>query len=712
MTHGRRTGLRWGIILAVLPALLTSGCLVGGDSGLPSKQPTTAPTSAPVASPSSRASGRWSCWAGSPSFGPRAATPKALWFSDWFGGSIWRYDLQTRKTEVFSMLDGLPLEQGLLERMVTASSEQCAIMIRRNYSKGFVFLWGPENGWRALPLLPQGNYVRDIAFDLNGRLLALHAVHDGCAISRFDDGKWVHISTAPDSDALVPLADGVVVTKLGRGQEMSATFVPSAAPDKAKSAKLSRVNCGHFLYYHLGGKTLCLPTNTGQRIMGANEGFELTPEGFRKCLTGRFLGFDLKAGGFLTCKVLEATDDHILVKPDIPDAPEIRLSFDSCRRFHPFRDPMGHIWVGDKRWDGREWRTIAGGWSFPGPVYRANERDYARLSDDGSRWSLVNPDIPWGAFIRNSADSTYWTTTSYSGKGKLRLIRVTGGKREVVRSIPFAAYSGTPSCRTSDGDWWWGCYGQRGIVRLTAKGTKEYPSKVHRLILSPRGHLWCNTEGNEYTRYDPGRDAFIPDKPWDDFSFDFGKWKLSYIPSINGSALWRKTDAGWAPFRMPFSPNNVQVRCNPVYRDRLLVSAGDIGVLEYNAMLRQWARLTDTFYRASFDERGRRILAGNGVLVYDGDPWTAFKPDADDEPVFQRLLKQMDDDEWKVRDEATRAMAKDIHKFLNRIVEAADDRSLSLEVRARLKTILPAEGTCLPAPPALFRTMHPVLPPP
>ena len=705
-----QTGLQLAVAAALVPVLAAFGGVHGGEPALTRGHAQAASPNRPLASLGLRPSGKWSHWGASPSAPPRAATPKALWFG--WDGPIWRYDMRTEAVEVFTALDGLPLaEGGSLERVVAAADERCAVMIRRDCSKPMVFHWAPGSPWRALPLLGQGNYVRDIAFDPNGRLLALHAVSGGCAISRFGDGKWARIGTAPDSSALVPLPDGYVVTSLGGQQEMTATFVPSAVPGKVKSAKLSGANRDHFLYHRFGDKTLCLPVATLGRIMGDDRGYELTHEGFQERLAGHYIGFDLKAGGFLTCDVLETTGEYILVKPDVADAPRIQLRFDSCWGFSPFRDTRGQLWRGDMRWDGRAWRSMAGKWSFPGPAHRAHERGFARLADDGSGWSRVNPDIPWGAVIYDSEHGTYWTATSYTGSGELRLIRAAGGKREVIRSVSNGSCTGLPSVRTSEGDWW-GCLGGRAIVRLTAKGTREYPSKVYRLCRSPGGRLWCNTEGSEYARYDPNSDSFVRDEPWDDFGFTFGEWRLSYIPDVNGSALWCKADGRWATFHTPFSQNNAQVRCDPVHGDRLLVTVGYVGVLEYNATLRQWARLTENFCRASFDARGRRILSGAGVLVYDGDPWANYKPDPNEERDFAKLLKQMDSERVAVREQASARAAADLERFRDRIEQAANDHSLSLEVRVRLTDILSRADPIRPAPPPLFRAMHPALLPP
>lgn len=601
----------------------------------------------------------------------------------------------------------------MLERVTAAGNEHCAILIRRDYNKGGVFLWRRECGWQALPLLGQGNYIRDIAFDANDQLLALHAVSGGCSVSRFDNGKWVSVCTVPASQTLVPLADGYVVTALGGQQEMTVNYVPFAAPREPVCTKLSDVNRERMLYCRLGGKVLCLPRGTWARIAGYDEGFELTSAGLQKCLAGHCIGFDFKAGTFLNCKILETTDEHLLLRPDIPDAPEIRLPVFSTygSSFRPFRDSGGHLWMDGMRWDGRDWQAIAEKTSFPGGVWRAHERDYAQLSEDGSNWSLLNSDTPLDAFTYDSKERTYWRATSFTEKGALRLIRSTGGKEDVIRTIPYDVFPGWPSCRTSEGDWW-GVDNHHVIFRLTDNGVKQYSPKGLNLFLGPRGQLWCNTEVNDYARYDPRGDTFVPDKPWDDFSLDFGKWKLSYIPLLDGSGLWCKKNGDWAPFLTPFSPHNAKVFSDPVYKDRLLVTVQGIGALEYNATLNQWARFTDSTYRANFDARGRRILSGLYLLVYDGDPWAGFKPDPKEDAAFSRLLKQLDDDGWKVREETIRALAKNFDTFRDRIIDALEDPSLSLEVRTRLKSTLPIAGAAFPAPPDLFRTKYPVLLPP
>jgi hypothetical protein len=142
------------------------------------------------------------------------------------------------------------------------------------------------------------------------------------------------------------------------------------------------------------------------------------------------------------------------------------------------------------------------------------------------------------------------------------------------------------------------------------------------------------------------------------------------------------------------------------------VTVTGVGTLEYNATLDNWVCLTDSSFQfASFDAMGRQLLMYHCLLVYDGDPWANFKPDVDEGPEFARLLTQMDDKNPKVREATTSRMARELYRFRSRIIEATDNPLLSSEVQARLKSILPDPQAFPPAPPPLFRTMHPVLQP-
>lgn len=403
----------------------------------------------------------------------------------------------------------------------------------------------------------------------------------------------------------------------------------------------------------------------------------------------------------------------------MPSPPRVDLRHDTHSRFEPFRDQNGDLWFGRRKWDGREWKQFASGFDLPVSVYSAADGDLARLSDDGRTWSLFDANIPPRALARDAAARTAWQMTSRSGKYELRLIRYYKGGQELLRTVPCESFPGVPRFKTPDGDWWTLNYGVNGstrkVCRLTAKGIREYPTEGYDMILSPAGNVWCRQDA-KFTRYNPATDKFEPGEPWEEFAFTVGKLRLSSFANDNGGILYRRKGEAWVPLLTPFTSTQALVGRNCARGDRILMAAGEIGVLEYDARTDQWARLTDTCTRAAFDHSGRRMLFGFCMMVYDGDPLAGVTPagsdDDDADKEFRRLLKLMDDDRWKVRDEATRKLAENMGRFTRRAVAAAGDESLSLEVRIRLQTILPQGETFPPAPPPLLRTMHPLLTPP
>jgi hypothetical protein len=713
--RGIQPGSRWrglAASLAVLPAVFLAAGSPAQAAAPPASPPAGSPQAEPAATTTSRPAGKWTCWSADRYFGVRAATPKALWLAGWTDAQLWRYDVATRKMQVFSALDGLPLDEGPVVRIVDASDEQCAVLIGRNQSKTGVFLWDPNRGWRSLPPVGAGSYVRDVAFDSRDRVLVLCAEDKGCRVSRFDSNAWQAVSLVGDSTALAPVPGGFVATQVGTGA-VALTYVPDSGPARTTYSRIDPFNRSPFPCFRTGGRTLCMPIGTGDRILGTERGFDLTADGFREAIAGKFIGVDLKAGGFFGSKVLETTEELVRVKPELAGAPVIDLRYDSTSSFQPLGDQNGHLWMGRRRWDGREWKDFAGGFDLASR-YRFDSED-VKLSADGTTWSPASPDLPAGAACYDSNTRTAWMASSRDGNTELQFVRFAGAQHEVLRAVPYDTRLGMPKFQDPNGDWWWhetgsGTLSAGMVCRLTPSGLRRYSG--YEVYLSPRATVWSmGGSGSWGYRYDANSDSFVPGEPWDDFSFDLGAWKLSLICDINNSWLYRKTEEGWSPLRTPFSHFEAKAYGNAVHGDRLLVSVADVGVLEYNATHGQWARLTETNARARFDQRGRRVLWGFGLLVYDGDPWVDLPRDDSDEAAFARLIKQLDDDQFSVREAASKQLAREMARFRQRTRTAVDDPSLSEEVRARLRELLPDEDAPLPAPTALLRRMHPIVPP-
>jgi len=729
-------------ILAVLCAGVSAGAALCsaprgalGAEGLAGAAPASAPAGASATRPagasggaaSSRPGGRWTCWSGHWDIGPRAATPKALWFAGFTGGHIWRYDMAAGRIEVFSALDGLPVDHNPLERLVAGPDERAAFLINGGSGVLRIFIWYPDRGWRAGPQAPEKGYFLDIAFDHDGNLLTLFVKENSCVVLRLEGRQWREMCVVPESRVLVPLAEGVAALGFKDVNSTTVYYVPAGQSQPTITLPAQVSVLGQFNYFRSGDRTLGLPAITFGTLGAHQHGYELGTTGFRECFTGQYIGPDLKAGGFVGCRLIESANDGVAVEPNVPGSPRIKLPYGAESLFCPFRDARGNLWDGRRRWDGQAWKEFTSGFDLPLSVYTTGGGGdkRVRLSADGNSWALMDANVPrprFGGYV--PAEGLAWRATSESGKGELILTRQSEAGREVLRRVPYDKYMGKPQFRTPDGDWWWVAYG-RGekprVRRLTDEGIRDYPGAGYSLYLTPRGQLWWENipggrcpDDNQYARYDPASDSFVADKPWQECAFTLGPLKLSYLPSDNASHLWRETGSGWAPFRTPFSRQGVWVVAGCTHGDRILMTLGEIGVLEYDAARDRWARLTESWNRARFDRLGRRVLYGRSLLVYDGDPFADAAPAEADriEAEFARLLKRMDDDQWKVRDEATRELANNMAKFGRLVVAAADDASLSAEVRARLQSILPPAGTQFfpQPPPDLLRTMHPLAP--
>jgi hypothetical protein len=671
--------------------------------------------------------GKWSCWTGQPSLAaPRCVTPGAIWFAPAKTGHIWRYDRKTGEFQAFSALDGLPLENGIVLRVAAASDERCAILVGGPSWGGVaqpscVFLWQPKNGWAAVPL-PESCYVLDIAFDLKDRFVALGTKQktvDDCEITEFRDGKWQHLCAAASSQALFPVVGGYVVQSCRTPPGMPYyvfTFIPADARDDLTKAKTFNFTClppgwARPSCFFAGGKTfamldreLCEMSCDGPRVVRPNS------KGWLCSVC------DMKAADALVCREAEVSDDCITLRVEADGVPEIKLPRDYFGIVGPFtflRDPDGNYWFGTRRWDGKKWLDFNPPWQFPTqPLYGAG-LDRLQLDADGKTWSIRDPQIPLWAACYDPVKHTAWSSPPWrmAAPKELQLIRQDGTRLEVVRRVPFDQIGGVPQAQSADGDYWLAVESKsdkskREVVRITASGTRRYAYDLQSTWLrrSPNGEiLVVESVGDVVRRYDAKADAFVKDDLLELFAVTVGGRKFAIKP---GSAvLYAKSADGWHQFLSPFSRYPVNAYEGAFHGDCVLMQIDGIGVMEYNAKLDIWIRLVDCggLCFATYDSRGRRIIFGNCVLAYEGDPWASVADDNEDQATFDRLLKQMDDRSYKVREEAAKAMAAAMGKFGKRMSAASNDLSLSAEVRARLKSILQKP------PPALFRTMHPVL---
>jgi hypothetical protein len=279
---------------------------------------------------------------------------------------------------------------------------------------------------------------------------------------------------------------------------------------------------------------------------------------------------------------------------------------------------------------------------------------------------------------------------------------------------------------------WWGPMRKVGapdtffIVRLDKDDkTTLYPcpqgiggGNMPQVQISPAGNVWAWTE-KEDLRYDAATDKFVAAEPWEEFSFKFGPWQLSLAGKVSGNVqgIYRKDDGAWRQLTHPFGKGQALGNPDMIRGDRMLLSVGFMGVLEYDAAADRWALLHENAnVRAFFDPTGRRVLLQNTyALIYDGDPMAPIAPaDQKEAAVFNELLKLMDNSSWKVREKATEDIKKLYPSMPARFKAAAADPRFSLEVRTRIELILEkmvVEKTEAVPLESLFRRMHPVIRP-
>ena len=364
---------------------------------------------------------------------------------------------------------------------------------------------------------------------------------------------------------------------------------------------------------------------------------------------------------------------------------------------------------------GGAWRC----WSDAGLV-RTVAYDPARRA-----WKDVAADM--AAVFRNVYDpatgEAWWSTTA-DGRRVWQLVKLEGNRRRPLRDIPEPNSPGGFKFKDRKGCWW-GAGNTSDSETFFAFRLDANDDKIHRypcprgidggyrpqVQLSPKGSVWIWSE-KTCLRYDEANDKFVEDEPWDDFAFEFGPWRLSMAGPISsyGQAVYRKEDGLWRQMPEPFGEGSLRGAPGMIREDRMLIS-GARGVLEYSAKADRWVLLHEYGgFRAAFTASGQRVLVNRyGVLMYDGDPMVPASREAEQEQkTVSELLKLLDSDSWRVREDATAKLKKLYPNVRDRIAAAAKDPSLSLEVRVRCGLILRDNEGRLPVV-GLFRSMHPLV---
>ncbi|MCP4376315.1 MAG: hypothetical protein GY794_09095 [bacterium] len=674
-----------------------------------------------------KTAGKWYYWGSCYPIERSGYGGQSLWFGA--SGMLWRYDVKTRKVRGFTSLDGLPLTQGGLGAIAVAPDETCVIRVRLGVNK-LLYLWRPKTGWRRLPG-PDKRRIGPVTFDPDSRLYCIGSLGMQTGLFRLDKGAWVKLQDVPACQRMAAIKKGVFLSALGTGGSKGPVYVDAKGGQPiAYDKKWRRIAKS----WHIGDKTFGIFRLPGGRASIC----QITPEKIivtHESKSSGPIGPDLTGKGYLrSVKPAQFRGEIIYGIGSTTDSKITKGFGNRIFSGNTLRDANGHIWCGSNRWDGAAWKTILPPQILGGGISPKNltDRRFFALDDKTMTWRRINGHVP--PAMHNTFDpttQTAWWHRRVDGKEQWQLIKFDGAKRKVLRTVAHigGACSGA-SCKDSAGNYW--DAGRNGnkyyAIRFDPQGkVHTYPSKPGidgglrpQIQCSPKGNAWLwNKDGA--SRYDPKLDKFVIAEPWEDFAFRFGPWRLSMageISSCSGQKIRRFEQGVWKSLSNPFGGGVMWGNRNMIWRDRILLSAQNVGVLEYDAKDDRWAILHESpAFKACFDAKGRRILVNvAGLLMFDGDPLApsgiaARDDDNDnkkDSAVFSKLLKLMDDDSWRVRDTATNKLKKLYPTMRRRLKAAAKRKELPLEVKIRIKMILEESGDTGPIKmPGLFERMHP-----
>ncbi len=619
-------------------------------------------------------------------------------------------------------MDGLPLESSRVVSQIAVAGDDKSCAIRFDgSSRGY--LWQAKKGWRLLPSPLPKRRMGLLAYDPAGRLNCLVWDGAGTSIYRWADGDWQKVLDVPACQGFMPLKGGYFLYFLRKGG-------PVFQPGNGQKPVPYEIPKGLMFMdrvFQVGGKTLGLfRANRGgvtvsvfcritpEKIVeeSAGVGFDLTGNGYLKRVGPE------DRGGRLVYGIGSTTDDKIA---DTMKGPRIG---GIC-----VRDANGHIWAGPYRWDRRQWKLILPKQHLGSHSDVMDRRMFA-FDESKMTWRRINQNVsPAWRSTYDPATRTAWWSRRVEGREVYQHIRITGKKTEILRTLPNPAGSGgRPQFKDPSGNWWGAGKGWQGapapfyVCRYDKAGKAHvYPCKRGiaggyrpQIQLSPNGKVWLWEEKNSL-RYDPKQDKFVQAEPWDDFSFRFGPWELSIAGKVSSAAggqqIYRKVGDRWEPLKNPFGGGMAWATRRMIFRDRMLISAAPIGVLEYDVTKDRWAVLSESGFKAHFDEKGRRVLVNRScVLLFDGDPFARTDPKDKDPDVLSELLKLMDDPSWRVREKATQELKKLYPTVRGRLRAALGQKKLSLEVRLRIQEVLremKGDGSITFV--SLFRRMHPLV---
>lgn len=617
---------------------------------------------------------------------------KSMWFCS--GGFIWRYDIKTRLLKSFSRLDGLTPGVPL----ITDGQGGCAALFNEGIHR-----WTEKTGWKVLPPLPDTGYrfsPKTIAFDEKGELYGLTSLdrgpNFGTIVYRIQDGQWCEAVRTDKTAArlLRPVEGGFLLADTGNS---IVTFLNADGHSKELWRPANDAH-DNILSLTAAGHRVLVLTLHGLRLEYAKGQEQLQP------MDAAIVGVDLAGGGYIRKvtgsgkKVRLVADDKVDV--EFPFAPEIIGMI--------FRDANKDLWIGDRRWDGKQWLQIA---------------------PEGQ----ISP-LPWGMGppgIIDVFDREPWRAPRYGSRpgNGTELLRITDWQVEVIKTIktPYGHTGCVLNLVDPKGRLWGWTLGQ-------TPGGNTYPIPF---CMTPDGAIRqfeqnympvrLNSVGEIYFEGDGIRPGTFNGKVLDEAT-----GKLKPLPSgeafealtipargatgelsIDPMKGWReKVGDTWLPFRNPYH-RSMSGSNSMVCGDRMLVSINAYGIWEFDMANRRWIMLTSGYGSGFFDGKGRRVLDG---LVFDGDPFETEKGlkglAAEDKKHFADLLMRLDANNYKTRDAATEELKKNAAKLAALITEAAGRNDLNLEVQTRLDSIMAHMEKENIRPVDLFSKVHPILRPP
>ena len=684
------------------------------------------------------ATGRWHYWTRCDRGYVVAHETGGLWFKA--DKLLWRYDLKTGKVRSLSPLHDISAITG---PNALVPGNDCASVSPLIFA-GRVFL--PGKGWTEVPPVRGTLGLNRSLLDPNGNLV-LKGFIPGRPVPVYRYARnWQVGVTLPYCRGLLPLADGYLLYGTGPGGQGMPIFCdlqgkPKPATPIGRASFFRRT-------YRVGDKTYAVflkGMDIEQQIL-----YDVTSGRLVEKARADTVGPDLAGKGFLSGTKTPRRAYYQKVKITLPDGSTIESPLlPNMSRPRLCRDANGHVWLNAYRWNGKRWDLVVPReHHFPPRNTRAAIFPrLVRLDDKGQAWiekskaSGLSPHV----FAFDSASKTGWTLERFDKLPfMLHLHRFADGKRKTLVTLPTRSGYRPDFIRDAQGQWWWMGYNRataarsisgpryRGVVRLSGLDAHFYPTTRFQsgfpgfLFYGASKRIWL-CDGSGWSFWDPSGDKFVPGEPWKEFAFPFGSWTLSLVASRGDlrplpasgqqqevSSLRRKKGDSWVPLADPFGRGELLGTTGMIWKDRMLVRSRNAGVLEYDAtgdrwvLLHSWGRSYDVF----FDPAGRRMMASfDHILSYDGDPFAPPVAAAKEIAKFRKLLKQMDDRIWRVREQATQEMKKVAPRHAERLRAALRGMQISEEVRARIKWVLRETGLNKDLQPllgkSLFDQMHP-----